>query len=386
MNIIIRYYIIISNIMEQVNPKFKLLSNDDDVYRFTLSGVNVAYANALRRIILTEIPVNVIHTETYQDNQCDITVNTTRFHNEIIKQRLSSIPIHKTDLMVLPDEYILEVDVINDTDNIMYVTTEQFKLKNKKSGKYVTQDTVREIFPPCKKTASFIDFIRLKPRISDTIPGEQIKLTAEFSINTAKVNSMYAVVGKCAYMNTLDSVKISQKLSELEQKLVTQEVSKEEIEFQKKNYEYLDAHRQFIPDSFDFVVQSIGIYENVTILRMACNILMKKFQDLVDSIDGDTIRILNSEVTIEYCYDVILDGEDYTMGTILNYIIYEKYYKGDKLLSYCGFKKMHPHDKESILRIGFKQNSDKTECKKCLRFACIEAKEVFEKMSKLFVS
>jgi DNA-directed RNA polymerase subunit L len=372
--------------MELVNPKFKLLSNDDDVYRFTLSGVNVAYANALRRIILTEIPVNVIHTETYQDNQCNITVNTTRFHNEIIKQRLSSIPIHKTDLMVLPDEYILEVDVINDTDNIMYVTTEQFKLKNKKSGKYVTQDTVREIFPPCKKTASFIDFIILKPRISDTIPGEQITLTADFSINTAKVNSMYAVVGKCAYMNTPDSVKISQKLSEFEQKLITQEVSKEEIEFQKKNYEYLDAYRQFIPDSFDFVIQSIGVYDNVDILRMACNILMKKFQDLVDSIDGDTIRILNSEVTIEYCYDVILDGEDYTMGTILNYVIYEKYYKGDKLLSYCGFKKMHPHDKESILRIGFNQNSDKTECKKCLRFACIEIKEVFEKMGKLFVS
>lgn len=372
--------------MEQVNPKFKLLSDEDDVYRFTLSGLNVSYVNALRRIILTEIPVNVIHTETYQDNQCNITVNTTRFHNEIIKQRLSSIPIHKTDLMVLPDEYILEVDVINDTDNIMYVTTEHFKIKNKKSGKYVTQDTVREIFPPNKKSSSFIDFIRLKPRISDAIPGEQIKLTAEFSVNIAKINSMYAVVCKCAYMNTLDSVKISQKLSELEQKLITQEVSKEEIEFQKKNYEYLDAHRQYIPDSFDFVIQSIGIYENVDILRMACTILMKKFQEMVDTIDGDTIRILNSEVTIEHCYDVILDGEDYTMGTILNHIIFEKYYNGDKLLTYCGFKKMHPHDRESVLRIGFKQNSDKTECKRCLRFACQEAKEVFDKMAKLFVA
>jgi len=372
--------------MEEINPKFKLLSNEDDIYRFTLSGVNVSYANAVRRIMLTEIPVNVIHTETYQDNQCNIEVNTTRFHNEIIKQRLSSIPIHRTDLTILPDEYILEVDIINDTDNIMYVTTEQFKIKNKQSGKYITQDAVREIFPPCKKTNSYIDFVRLRSRISDTIPGEHIKLTAEFSINIAKTNSMYAVVGKCSYMNTLDNVKISQKLSELEQKLTTQEVSKEEIEFQKKNYEYLDAHRNFIPDSFDFVVQSIGVYENVDIVRMACKILVKKFQSLIDDIDADNVRILNSEVTIEYCYDVVLDGEDYTIGTILNYLIYEKYYKKDKVLSYCGFKKMHPHDKESILRMGFVQNSDKTECKKCFRYACSEIKEVFEKMGKLFSS
>ena len=119
---------------------------------------------------------------------------------------------------------------------------------------------------------------------------------------------------------------------------------------------------------------------------MACKILVKKFQSLIDDIDADNIRVLNSEVTIEYCYDVILDNEDYTMGTILNYLIYEKFYKKDKVLSYCGFKKMHPHDKESIMRMGFVQNSDKTECKKCFRYACSEIKEVFEKMGKLFTS
>lgn len=372
--------------MELVNPKFKLLPTEEEVYRFTLSGINASFANSIRRIILTEIPVNVIHTETYQDNQCTILVNNTRFHNEIIKQRLSSIPIHKTDLTILPDEYILEVDVINETDNILYVTTEDFKLKNKKTGRFVTQDTVREIFPPCKKTNSYIDFVRLRPKISDTIPGEHIKLTAEFSVNNAKTSSMYAVVNKCSYTNTPDTVKIAQKLNELEQKLLSQETSKEEIEFQKKNYEYLDAHRQFIPNSFDFVIQSIGIYENIDIVRMACKILAKKFKYLIDLIDGDNVRILNSEVTIEYCYDIVLENEDYTMGTILEYVLYEKYYNGDKVLSYCGFKKMHPHDQDSILRLGFKKNSDKNECKKCLRFVCSEITEIFEQISKLFTS
>ena len=71
----------------------------------------MSFANALRRIILSEIPINVIRTETEEVNQCKITTNTGRLHNEIIKQRLSCIPIHLTDLDLLPEKYELEVKV-----------------------------------------------------------------------------------------------------------------------------------------------------------------------------------------------------------------------------------------------------------------------------------
>lgn len=378
MNIIIVLYII-------MEPNYTFLSDDEGQFRFRLSGLNVSIANALRRIVLTEIPVTVIHTETYQDNKCNIQINTSRFHNEIIKQRISSIPIHTTDINQLPNNFTLEVDMVNDTDNVLYVTTEHFKIKNNKTDGYMSAEETREIFPANPMTKSFIDFVRLRPKISDTIPGEQLKLSAQFSVDIAKTSGMYAVVCKCAYINTMDQDKINQKVNEMEQRLIGDGISKEEIEFQKKNYMYLDAQRQFIPDSFDFTIQSIGIYENVAIMKLACKVLQRKFQELIEAIDGDSMSILNSEVTIDHCYDIVLANEDYTVGTVIEYLLHENYYHGDGILTYCGFKKMHPHDTQSIVRIAFKQNAGKDECRNCMRLVCSEAKEVFQKIEKMFV-
>ena len=72
------------------------------------------------------------------------------------------------------------------------------------------------------------------------------------------------------------------------------------------------------------------------------------------------------------------------MGKVLEYIMYEKYYQGDKLLSFCGFKKFHPHDTHSVVRIAFVRNSDREDVKSCARYAASTAKDVFEKIMNLF--
>ena len=107
-----------------MNPELTQISEENNQYRFTLNGINVSLANALRRTIISDIRTTVIYTETNKDNQCNISVNTSRLHNEILKHRLSCIPIHEPDVTVLPGNYILEVDVKNETDSIMFVTTE----------------------------------------------------------------------------------------------------------------------------------------------------------------------------------------------------------------------------------------------------------------------
>ena len=130
-----------------MNPSISKVYEENGVYQITVSGVNVSFANAIRRIILSEIPIVVINTETHEGNQCNIMVNTTRLHNEILKQRLSSIPICITELDLLPGKYVLEVDVTNETDNMMFVTTEHFRIKNKANGNYLTKDETMRILP-----------------------------------------------------------------------------------------------------------------------------------------------------------------------------------------------------------------------------------------------
>ena len=82
-----------------MNPQVELNSrHNDEMLLFTLSGVNVSLANAIRRTILSDIPLVVFRTTPYEQNKANIIANTSRLNNEILKQRLSCIPIHIKDI------------------------------------------------------------------------------------------------------------------------------------------------------------------------------------------------------------------------------------------------------------------------------------------------
>ena len=133
-----------------MNPSVELkdTDNNDDSLSFTLSGVNVSIANAIRRTILSDIDTVIFRTTPNEKNKANIITNTTRLNNEIIKQRLSCIPVHITDYNDFPfKNYVMEVNVENNTDTLMFVTTEHFKIKDVASGKYLDADKTREIFP-----------------------------------------------------------------------------------------------------------------------------------------------------------------------------------------------------------------------------------------------
>lgn len=365
-----------------MNPVISNISEDGDIYKFTLSDINVSLANAIRRTILSDIPTLVFDAENRE--KCVVEKNTGRLHNEILKHRLTCIPIHMNELDILPGNYVMELDMTNETDNMVYVTTEHFKIKNKTNDNYLTQEETRKIFPSSIKTNMFIDFARLRPKIGPTIPGEHIKLTCEFSVKTAKENSTYNVVSKCAYGNSIDAEKAKTVWDNIEQKMRSEESTNDEISFQKKNYYLLDAQRSFMKDSFDFVIQTVGVYENREIVKKACVVLQNKLVELVQNIESDIVPITISETTMDNCYDFILENEDYTLGKTLEYILYEKYYNGEKILTYCGFKKLHPHNDDSTLRIAFSQPADKRMVGQYIKNVAIEAKDIFKQVHGLF--
>ena len=94
-----------------MNPVISKISHDGDLYKFTLSEINVSLANAIRRTILSDIPTLAFDAENRE--HCIIEKNTGRLHNEILKHRLTCIPIHMTELDVLPGKYLMELDVVN---------------------------------------------------------------------------------------------------------------------------------------------------------------------------------------------------------------------------------------------------------------------------------
>jgi DNA-directed RNA polymerase subunit L len=367
-----------------MNPNLELIDNNNDSFSFTLSGVNVSIANAIRRIILSEIPAIVFRTTPNEKNKCNIIANTSRLNNEIIKQRLSCIPIHIKDIQEFPlKNYILEVNVENNTDTVMFVTTEDFIIKDLVTGKPLANDKIREIFPADDITGYFIDFVRLRPRISEEIPGEKIHLTCEFDIGSAKEDGMFNIVSTCSYGNTGDSAAQDAELARKIQTWKDEGKTQKDVDFESKNWKLLEAKRIFKKDSFDFTIETIGIYTNHEIVNMACRILIGKLGELDSLIEKDELEIKNSENTMSNSFDIILENEDYTIGKVLEYFLYTKFYETN-VLTFCGFKKMHPHDNYSIIRLAYREAVEKSNIKGHLKECIDEAIQIYTKLKKDF--
>lgn len=341
--------------------KIENLKDVDGKMTFTISNVDVSYINAIRRTILSDIPIAVFKTTPYEENKANIMINTSRLNNEIVKQRLSCIPICIKNLDEEPiQNYLLELDVENKTDTNIIVTTKDFRIRNKTTNTLLDDGKVKKIFPPFIPPNGngeyYIDFLRLRPKISDEIPGERIKLTCEFSLGTARDDSMFNITGTCSYGCTPDYEKMEEQLEIRKQKWKDEGKKENEIKFEAANWKLLEGLRYVIKNSFDFVLESVGIYDNEQIIIESCIILLKKLDTLTVTIDNDEIEIKESDNTLENCYDIILVNEDYTIGNMLNYELYKIFYKDLKVLNYVGFKKIHPHDSDSILRVSLEDN------------------------------
>ena len=364
-----------------VSPQIQINSNDE-ILKFTLSGVNVSIANAVRRTILSDIPQIVFRTTPYEQNKANIITNTSRLNNEIIKQRLSCIPIHIKDIMNFPlKNYIMEVNVENNTDTVMYVTSENFIIKDLTNDKPIDKSKLREIFPADDYTGYFIDFVRLRPKISDDIPGEKLHLTCEFDIGNAKEDGMFNVVSTCSYGATVDTVVQDAELEKKKQTWKDEGKSQDEIKFESENWKLLDGKRIIKKDSFEFIVQSIGVYTNHEIVYKACEILIGTLSELDTLIEKDELEIKNADSTIPNCFDITLENEDYTIGKVLEYFLYTKFFE-TKMSTYCGFKKLHPHDSYSIIRIAYRDAVEKSTIKGHLKECIADSKTVFGKIKK----
>jgi len=374
-----------------MQPKITITSEESNVLNFTLSDIHYSLANSLRRIILSEIPTVVFKCFPDSENKVKIFENTSRLNNEIIKQRIGCIPIHITDIDFPYKEYTVEANKKNDSDVIDFLTTEDFKIKNNLTDKYLSETAVKELFPPNQITNDYIPITRLRPKLSETINGEQISLSATFDIGTAKEDGMYNVVSTCAYSNTIDTVKANDAWNDKQSELSKSGIDKEEIEFKKADWFLLDAKRIFILNSFDFIIESVGVFSNFAIVYKACDIMIQKCKKTIsiltdsDNSNHNDITIeKNENSTLDNDFVVTLKNEDYTLGNALNYFLYEKYYQGNNILSFVGFSVPHPHIPNGVIKIAFNNESDSSSVSQCIIQSAQNIITTFENIQKKF--
>lgn len=324
-------------------------------FSFTITDINVSFINSLRRTIISDIPTFVFKTFPHNESNVTIHKNNGRLNNEIIKQRISCIPIHIKDHSIDYNNFEFIINKTNDQNEIIYVTTNDFQVKNTLTNKFLPKNEVQKIFPADSITGDYIVISRLRPKMGDTIPGETLHLTGKISLETAKTDGAFNVSHTCFYRNSVNPIKQNEEWSKYEKTLSS--LTSEEKELEKKNWYLHEGLRFFKNDTFDFEIESIGVFKNKELLKMACNILIDRLKNTLKNIQNNKNLITKWDTTLKNGYDIKLENEDYTIGKVFEYIFHEKYYKNEKKLNFVGFRKNHPHDDHSIIRFGFNEET-----------------------------
>ena len=167
--------------------KVRILDLDDEKIRFTLDGVDVAFANALRRTMISDVPCMAIDDLFIFDNSSVV-------HDEVLAHRIGLIPL-KTDL----DNYILPG-----------VCECQSELGCEKCRVVLTLEVDAETGT---RTVTSGDFGSVDPNVvpasmgiplTKIAPGQTVRLEAYARLGTGKIHAKWQPVSEAIYQHVAE--------------------------------------------------------------------------------------------------------------------------------------------------------------------------------------
>ena len=360
--------------------KIKDVETYSEKLSFEISNIELPFINGIRRTILSDIPV--VGMKAFPDSECDISIvnNDTGINNEIIKHRLSCIPIHVLNEGNITTWQNLKIilNVKNVGETIIPVTSEHISMIDKTSGNKISDAMVRRIFPPDGISGDYILIAYLKPVNSKIQKENQLNFESNLSLVNPTISSVYNCVSTVNFSNTIDLEMQEYAWSDFEKTLPPTG----NMELEKKNWKFLQGQRYYKENTFDVTIKTSGFYSNKQILNTACDIISNKLNKIYLK-NGIEIK-KTTKSNIPNAYDIVLHNNSYTIGNILKRSMYTLYY--GKTVNYVGFMVEHPHDTYSVLRVGFNELVDDSTVDKTLMDTCTHAIDVIKRTQELFES
>lgn len=262
-----------------------------DGYRLDaeLKNVPVSFVNALRRILLAELPVVV-------PSNVKIVDNTTTMTHEMLKHRVEMLPVN-----VKPEE----AATIRDT---------------KLTLRFLPSPDPREVFSSDFAIAGPRPDILLRDRDLDTSlffmalkPGESIHVETTLAI--APTGMSHVCVS--TFKNHIDP-----EVAKMDRDTMIAQAGDDPVA-QKEAARLFDTfhiQRSFSrdketgrPNWFDFTVESIGVLQAKDLVKRACELLKTKIDDWTKT------PILREA---DGFYRMETEGEGFTLGQLLQEVIY----------------------------------------------------------------
>ena len=335
---------------------------------FTMAPTHVAYANTLRRLILTSVPSVGFRAEPREDSDVsDISIlaNSTPMTNEMLAHRIGLLPVYaENPLEWNPDMYRFELHVENESEKPRDVTCSDFKISYKKDTEWIYDASLTErFFPRHPLTGDTCLIAILKERAPGNKP-ESIHLKARATLGIGRENARYIPTAVSSYAYTLDTDPANVKATfdkwlqnhkmispdSIETDAVKKAALEAEFNTLARNRCFLKDPETGEPYSFDFLVESVGVLTCETIVERALEAGMKLCQRFGgESLPQDvTVQLANARMT---GFDFIVKEQDHTLGHLLQAWL-DQHLIGKGELTFAGYDVTHPLKDEIVIRLG----------------------------------
>ncbi len=363
---------------------------NDNKITFTLAPTDVAFANTLRRLIVTGVRVIGFRADMTEDGSTtDVTIlkNSTPMTNEMLADRIGLLPVTVANPMAWNSKkYKFVLDVTN-TDSrprdVLASDIQVFRVNEDGKESLVPNDRFFVPDPITRETA-LIAVLKGKQPGQDP---ETIHLTAKATPGVGRDHARFIPTSQCAYKYTvntdervqaekfeqwaLNNKKIADK-KELEENPEVRKRLRNEFNTMEVDRCYLEKNG--VPYSFDFQVESIGTIPVREIVKAGLdagvrlcrpftnlNLQARKDEDELDRKlrDANFPRITPASNLLAG-FDFTFQRQDHTLGNLLqSYMELYMMDAPDSRLTYVGYYIPHPLRDEMILRVGVTTNEQR---------------------------
>jgi len=298
--------------MENVKPMAEVLNSSEtnckNVYHTELKKFPVTFVNAIRRILLTDIPTVVVR-------DVQILENTTQLPHEMLKHRVEMLPVdvRPTDATTIRDAKI-ELHILPQSEGIRTIRTNDFTFESSRPT----------ILMNDRDTNAPLLFLRVRP-------NESVHIKAKLAVETKTASQ----VCTASTLWHVDPVR-----AEEDKRIFVDQNGGSPAVFDnfyiQRSYSRDDRGR---PDWFDLDVESIGVIPAKELVKMATQILRKAVVDYVKEATDNIEKQKDNE------YRIQLDQGGHTVCALLQEIIYNK-----TDVDFVSYDIPHPLRNETVLR------------------------------------
>ena len=348
--------------------------------KLEVSNTNISMKNAIRRIMISNVPTFGFRTEPYDKSMVEVIKNDSPLHNEFISHRIGMIPINIVDDELKIDDYEFIIDEKNDTNFPKTITSGHFKILKVSTNEYLPKSEVEKIFPKDPLTNEYIVITELKPcynvidykldsykdELMRSIGKEQyFHIKAKAVLSNGSENSRFSPITTTSYQYKIDE----EKAKEGEIKYIESEIKKmqdkglkprteEELSryFQTtliERFYHIDDNEE--PYIFNFNIESLGYIPPLVILHRGIQVLIEKINKFIINLKSynDNIIQISTSPNLENGYQLTVLEENDTLGNLLQEHFYDLFCENEDnlVLNYIGYKKIHPLEEKIIINI-----------------------------------